>query len=411
MRKSSTDFGRTRILKCESNFEMTRYSSKQIPFYRTPITRRQIDAVIKTLKSGWLTTGVVCAELEKRIAEYVGCKHAVGVNSCTAGLHLSLIAVGVKPGDEVITTPFTFIASAESILHAGAKPVFVDIDPDSFNIDPDLIEDRITKRTRAIMPVHIAGLPCEMDELAAIAKKHRLKIVHDAAHGIGSEYRGARIGAIPDISAFSFYATKNITTGEGGMITTSNDKWADDLRVLRLHGMDRHAWKRYEGAGSWYFEVKKLGFKCNLADLNASVGLAQMDEFENMQAHRARTAGWYDSELSGIEEIVLPPRNDYTVHSWHLYIIRLRTDRLSVSRDQIVEDLKAEGVGSSVHFIPVFRHPYYRRALKLSVRDFPGADKLYKCVITLPFFPGLRRWEVSEVARRLRKIIGRYARS
>ncbi len=381
-----------------------------IPFYRTPISRKQIAAVVRTLKSGWLTTGAVCHELERRLAEYLGVKHAVGVNSCTAGLHLALLATGTGEGDEVITTPFTFIASVETIVHAGATPVFADIDFNTFNIDPGEIEKKITKKTRAIMPVHVAGLPCEMDSIRELANKHNLVIIHDAAHAIGSEYKGTKIGAIPDISSFSFYATKNITTGEGGLITTDRDEWADELRVLRLHGMDKHAWKRYQNSGSWYYEVKRLGYKYNLADLNASIGLAQLDVFDKLQDARRRAAQWYDTALSRIDEVLLPPRHEHSIHAWHLYMIRLRNESLSISRNEIIEQLRDAGVGTSVHFIPAFKHPYYRDNFDLDESEYPEANRLYECILTLPFFPGIKKWETTEVVERLGKIISKHKR-
>lgn len=387
-----------------------RMKDKYIPFYRTPVTARQTAAVARTLRSGWLTTGAACHELERKIAEYLGVKYAIGVNSCTAGLHLALIVAGIKPGDEVITTPFTFIASVESIVHSGATPVFADIDPDSFNLSPDETARKITGKTRAIMPVHIAGLPCELRMLSKLARSHKLRLVHDAAHAIGAEYRGRKIGAIPDIASFSFYATKNITTGEGGMVTTSNKRWADKVRVLSLHGMDRQAWKRYQKSGSWYYEIKTLGYKCNLADLNASVGLAQFEEFDRMQNQRASAALWYDELFEDVNEVAIPPRNDHSVHAWHLYIIRIDPSKLTIHRDEVIRKMAKAGVGCGVHFIPVFMHPYYRKRFGLKSRDFPNTRKLYEQVITLPFFPGIRKSEVAEVVRRLKKIIHKHRR-
>lgn len=385
--------------------------SKHIPFYRTPVTASQTRAVTEILKSGWLTTGTACHELERRIAEYIGVKYAVGVNSCTAGLHLALIVAGVKPGDEVITTPYTFVASAEAIVHAGAKPVFADIDGETFNLSSSSTSARINSKTKAIMPVHIAGLPCDIDSFRQLARRHNLRVVHDAAHAIGAEYRGRKIGSIPDITCFSFYATKNITTGEGGMITTSNNRWADRLRVLRLHGMDKQAWKRYQKSGSWYYEVKELGYKYNLADLNASIGLAQLDEFEKMQMKRTRVARWYDEALADVDEVSIPPRDDHSVHAWHLYIIRIDPARLTINRDEVIRQMSKAGVDCGVHFIPLFLQPHYRKTYGLKAKDFPNAHRLYKRVITLPFFPGISKAEVVEVVRRLKKIIHRHRRS
>ncbi len=384
---------------------MVRLKEKYIPFYKTPVTARQVASVARTLRSGWLTSGPACREFEQKIAEYTGAKHAVALNSCTAALHLSLIAAGVKPGDEVITTPYTFVASVEAIIHSGARPVFADIDPDTFNISPDEVERLITSRTRAIMPVHIAGLPCELQAIERIARENKLVIVHDAAHAFGAEYRGKKIGATPHLTCFSFYATKNITTGEGGMVTTSNGRWADRVRMLSLHGMDRQAWKRYHKTGNWYYEIRDLGFKYNLSDINAALGIAQLEHFETMQTRRAKVAQWYDAALRNVDEIEIPPRSEHMTHAWHIYIVRFDGRKRSMNRDQLIDELSKAGVGTSVHFIPIFRQPYYRKTYSLRAGDFPNADRLYKSVITLPLYPGITKSEVGEVVRRMKQII------
>lgn len=389
---------------------MDRLKDKYIPFYKTPVTARQVASVAKILRSGWLTSGPACREFEQKIAEYTGAKYAVAVNSCTAALHLSLIAAGVKSGDEVITTPYTFAASVEAIIHSGARPIFSDIDPDTFNISPSEIEKQTTSRTKAVMPVHIAGLPCELGSIEKLARKNKLVIVHDAAHAIGSAYRGKKIGATPHLTCFSFYATKNITTGEGGMVTTSNKRWADRVRSLSLHGMDRQAWKRYRKTGNWYYEIRELGFKYNLSDINAALGIAQLDHFETMQSQRAKIAKWYDAALRDVDEIEIPPRSEQMTHAWHMYIIRFNSRKRSMNRDQLIDELSNAGVGTSVHFIPIFRQPYYRKTFSLRVRDFPEADRLYKSVITLPLYPGITKAEVGEVVRRMKQIIARHGR-
>jgi dTDP-4-amino-4,6-dideoxygalactose transaminase len=381
-----------------------------IPFYRTPITKRQIESVVRTLKTGWLTSGPACDELERRISGYLGVKHGIAVNSCTAALHLSLIASGIGSGDEVITTPFTFVASVESILHSGATPVIVDIDTSSLNLSPDSAAAKISSRTRAIMPVHVAGLPCDLDSLEQIARDKGISIIHDAAHALGASYGNRMIGATPHISCFSFYATKNLTTGEGGMVTTSDDGLDERIRELRLHGMDRNAWKRYDSTGSWYYEVRSLGYKYNLPDVNAALGLSQLDVFESMQERRARVASWYDEGFADVKEVIVPPRNADSVHAWHLYIIRLDTDRLAITRDEFIRRLSQKGVGTSVHFIPVYRHPFYREALGLKASDFPESERAYDRVVTLPLYPGIRRGEVAEVVRRVKSVIFEHRR-
>jgi perosamine synthetase len=285
-----------------------------------------------------------------------------------------------------------------------------DIDPESFNLSPEETARKVTERTRVIMPVHIAGLPCDLTPLRKLARQHKLRMVHDAAHAIGAEYRGRKIGAIPDISSFSFYATKNITTGEGGMVTTSLKKWAVALRSLRLHGMDRPVWSRHRKSMSWYYEIGDLGYKYNLADLNASIGLAQFEEFEKMQKQRAIAAQWYDELLQDMDEVRIPPRNEHSKHAWHLYIIRIEPGKLTIHRNDVIAKMAEAGVACGVHFIPIFMHPYYRRRYGLSPRDFPNTSMLFERIITLPLFPGIRKWEVVEVVRRLKTIICRNRR-
>ncbi|HDS00685.1 MAG TPA: DegT/DnrJ/EryC1/StrS family aminotransferase, partial [candidate division Zixibacteria bacterium] len=296
---------------------------ESVPFFRMKFTRSEIDAVTRTIKSGWLTTGNISHQLEDKFCRYVEARYGAAVGSCTAGLHLALKVLGLSRGDEVITTPYTFVASTEAILHCGARPVFADIDPVTLNIDPNRIEEKITPRTRAVVPVHIAGLPCRMEIITRLARKHKLLIVNDSAHAIGAEFKGKKIGAYGDLSSFSFYATKNLTTAEGGIVTTNSRKLADEIRVLSLHGMDKKAWKRYLDQGSWYYEVVSLGYKYNLADMNAALGLAMLDRLDILQQKRERIASWYDQALVKFDEIELPARERDSKHAWHLYIIKL----------------------------------------------------------------------------------------
>ena len=301
-----------------------------LPFCLPSIGREEIDAVVGALKSGWLTLGPRVKEFERCFAQYVSAKHAVAVNSCTAALHLALVAVGIDSGDEVITTPYTFAATGEVILYMGATPVFVDIDKKTYNIDVTKIEEKLTSRTKAIIPVHIAGQPCEMDELVALAKKHNLQIIEDAAHAIGAEYKGRKIGSIGNLTCFSFYATKNITTGEGGMITTDEDEYSENARILSLHGISKDAWKRYTSAGSWYYEILLAGYKYNMTDLQASLGIHQLRKLEQFLKRRQEIAAAYDEAFIDLPEITIPHVANDIRHAWHLYLIQLNLERLSI---------------------------------------------------------------------------------
>jgi len=374
-------------------------------------TPREMQAVQKVLASGWLTTGGVCKSFEKKICEYTGARAAAAVSSCTAGLLLSLKALGIGPGDRVLTTPYTFAATAEAIIHTGAEPLFADIDPVSLNIDLQAAEAKIDDRTRAIMPVHMAGLPCQIDRLEKLAAKHRLRIVHDAAHALGASFRGKKIGVGGDCTCFSFYATKNITCGEGGMVTTDNLLLAEKISLLALHGMDKKAWRRYLDQGNWYYEVVDLGYKFNLPDLNAALGLAMMARLEKLQECRQRIAGWFDRALGGYEELEMTARHPDAEHAWHLYIIKLNLDRLKIDRDQFIRELTGRGIGTSVHFILLFLHRYYRGRYGLLPEHFPHAQSSYQRVISLPFFPDLRHQEVVRIGREIGKIIIKYHRS
>lgn len=378
---------------------------RSVPFFKANIKDADIKAVQKVLKSGWLTTGKVSHQLEDKITAYTGAKYAVAVNSCTAGMILCLKALNIGRGDQVITTPYTFVATVEAILSVGAKPVFADIDPLTLNIDPVQIEAKITSHTKAILPVHIAGLPCRMDKIAKIARKYKLKIVHDAAHALGASFKSKQIGKIGDISAFSFYATKNLTTAEGGMVTTDNKKLADKVQVLSLHGMDKKAWKRYLDSGNWYYEVVEFGYKFNLPDLNAALGLSMMDRFENLQKKRAQIAGWYDSYLADCPEIELPATDKDSVHAWHLYIIKLNLAKLSIDRNQFIKELTALNIGTSVHFIPLFMQPYYKHKFGLYMKHYPQAQTAFSRVISVPFYPDLCKADVKFATDCIKQII------
>ncbi len=324
-------------------------------------------------------------------------------------MHLALSAFGIGPGDEVITTPVTFCATVNVILHAGATPILADIG-DDLNLDPVRVEALITPRTKVILPVHYAGLPCDMERIWELAREHGLKVVEDAAHAVGAEYKGRKIGSgKSDAVCFSFYATKNMTTGEGGMVTTNSEELADRMRILSLHGMSRDAWNRYGKNGSWYYEVVDLGFKYNMPDILAAIGLVQLRKLDRMNARRAEIAARYNEAFAELQEVQLPPDREDCKHAWHLYVLRLNLDMLAIDRAQFIEEMGVRGIGCSVHFIPIPLHPYYRRVLKL--RD-PCRRALaeYPRLVSLPIYPKMSDGDVEKVIAAVREIVAKNRR-
>jgi dTDP-4-amino-4,6-dideoxygalactose transaminase len=363
---------------------------KQVPFFKPLVDESEFEQVRSTLDSGWLTTGPKTKKFEAEMAAYTGARHALAVNSCTAGLHLALAAAGVGPGDKVLTTTYTFAATVETIVHAGARPVLADIDPQTLNIDPEQAAKKIDKKTKALVAVDIAGLPCEYAELQPLAKRKKLFLLSDAAHSLGASYKGIKVGKLADATAFSFYATKNLTTGEGGMLVTDSPKLFDRASLLALHGMSRNAWKRYSAEGSWYYEILAAGFKYNLSDLQSAVGLAQLAKFPQMQKRREYLAGLFDRLLTPyLDMLDLPPRTGHTEHAWHMYFIRLKPNALKIGRDEVLKQLIQNGIGVGVHFMPVHMHPYYRKLLGHRPADFPHALATYKQIFTVPFYPAM----------------------
>ncbi len=387
-----------------------------IPYNLPAIGQEEIDEVTCVLRSGWVTTGPKAAQFEDEFRNYVGAKHALAVNSCTAGLHLALAALGIGPGDEVITTPLTFCSTVSTILHVGATPVLADVGDDG-NIDPDSIARRITDRTRAIVPVHLGGLPCRMAQIWKLASERGLFVVEDAAHGAGSHYQGSPLGgfnkvcrARSDAAAFSFYATKNMTTGEGGMVTSEDEELAERMRRLCLHGISTDAWGRYAERGNWYYEVLDRGFKYNMSDIQAAMGVVQLRRLESFIETRRRYAGMYNAAFADVDETELPPNSDSCRHSWHLYAIRLNLDRLNIDRAELIRQLRHRGVGTSVHFIPVPLHPFFASLAQLPGNQCPRAMELYPRLISLPLYPAMTEEQVryvgdavKEVARANRK--------
>ncbi len=375
-----------------------------LPYALPLIEDDDIAGVVDSLKSDWITKGPKTLEFEKEFAAYVGAKHAVAVNSCTAALHLALVAAGIGPGDEVITTPFTFAASANVIIHTGATPVFADIDPITMNIDAEQIKAKLTSRTKAIVPVHIAGHPCDMDGILALARQHNLFVLEDAAHAVYTQYKGRMIGSISNATAFSFYATKNLVTGEGGMVTTDDPGLADKIRVLSLHGMSRNAWNRYTASGSWFYEILYPGYKYNMTDIQAALGLSQLAKLERLQAVRRGIAAQYNEAFGNMPELEIPVELDYARHAWHLYVLKLNLAKLKTDRNQFIEELKAEKIGTSVHFIPVHLHPYYRDTFGYQPGDFPRAAETFERILSLPLYPRMSdqdRLDVIEAVKRV----------
>ncbi len=378
---------------------------RHLPFHRPSIGEEEIAEVVDTLRSGWLTLGPKTARFEEKFAEYIGCRHAVAVSSCTAALHLTLESLGIGPGDEVIVSPYTFTATVAVIVHVGAQPVLVDTLPDYPNVDPDQIEARLTKRTRAIIPVHFAGAPCDLDRIAGLAERCGAAVIEDAAHALPASYRGKRIGTISRATAFSFYAGKNMTTGEGGMVTTDDASLADQLKRRRLHGISRDAWKRYTAEGSWYYEVELRGYKCNMADINAAIGIHQLARLDGFHQRRLELVRLYEELLSPLHGVLRPCPPAYGESAWHLYFIGIDEARLTCSRNEVIDMLGADNIGVSVHFIPVHHHPFYQRCLGCRKDDFPNATRQYERTISLPLFPDMTRDDVAAVARSLTRIV------
>jgi len=373
--------------------------SERIPFCLPDITEREIAEVVDTLRSGWLTTGPKTKRFEQEFAAYARAPHAVALNSCTAALHMALAAIGLEEGDEVITTPYTFVASAETIVYHKAKPVFVDVDPHTLCLDPAKLEAAITPRTRAIVPVDIAGHPAPLDEIVAIARAHGLKVVEDAAHATETWYKDRKVGSIADATAFSFYATKNLSTGEGGMLTCLDEELAARARIISLHGMSKDAWKRYDKGGSWFYEIVETGYKYNLTDVASSLGLVQLARIEDMRRRRLRLKDLLFRELGTEPDLfTLPATGEGHQHAWHLFQLRLNLEALSIDRARFIEEMAAREVAASVHFIPVHLHPWYRRTYGYTGGEYPVAEAEYAREISLPFFSSMTDDQALRVA-------------
>jgi dTDP-4-amino-4,6-dideoxygalactose transaminase len=421
-----------------------------LPYASPSIGDEEIAEVVDSLRSGWITAGPKVKRFQSDFAEYVDSRHAIAVNSCTAGLHIALTALGIGPGDEVIVPTLTFCSTANVVVHLGARPVLVDVGED-FNVTAEAIEAAITPRTKAIIPVHYSGQACDLETIYALAARHNLPVVEDAAHAVGATYHGHKIGsdalplslvgrggqgvrvatplaategqdetgsdALPlplvgrggrgvrVVTVFSFYAIKNMTTGEGGMITTADETLVEPMRLLTLHGMSRDSWKRYTSAGSWYYEVVLPGYKDNMTDIQAALGIHQLRRLDDFITTRQRYAGLYDQAFADLPEVETPVVRSDRNHVYHLYVIRLQLDRLAIDRAQFIEALKAQDIGTSVHFIPVHLHPFYQERFGYRRGDLPQAEAIYDRIVSLPLYPRMTEADVVDVIQAVRHIV------
>jgi dTDP-4-amino-4,6-dideoxygalactose transaminase len=375
-----------------------------LPYCLPFIGEEEIAEVADSLRSGWVTTGPKVKRFEQEFATYVGVKHAIAVNSCTAALHTSLAALGVGPGDEVIVPTLTFCATANVVVHLGATPVIVDVD-ENFHISFEAVRRAISPRTKAIVPVHYGGQACSLREILALADAHGIPVVEDAAHAAGADYDGRKIGSHGRTVCFSFYAIKNMTTGEGGMITTNDDDLAARMRLLSSHGMSRDAWKRYTEAGSWYYEVLEPGYKYNMTDVQAALGIHQLRRLNGFICRRQEIAAMYDEAFSDLPEVLLPPRLPGRNHTFHLYPIRLNAGLLQLNRSEFIDELRARNIGTSVHFIPLHRHPFYRERYGYQPEQFPVCEEIYQGLLSLPLYPKMTDRDATDVIEAIRDIV------
>jgi dTDP-4-amino-4,6-dideoxygalactose transaminase len=380
-----------------------------LPFSPPCIGEEEILEVVDTLRSGWITTGPKTKRFEAEFQARVGAPAALGLNSCTAGMHTALVVLGIGPGDEVITTPMTFAASANVIEHVGARPVLVDVDEDTLNIDPVAMEAALSPRTKALLIVHYAGHPAELDPIEELAAFHKLAVVEDAAHALPAAYRGRLIGSGCGLTAFSFYATKNLTTGEGGMLTGAVEL-VDRARMVSLHGMSRGAWQRYAKGGKWFYEILAPGFKYNMTDIQAALGLAQLKKLTRFQQRRAEIVSAYNDAFLENDALEPPLQRPWVEHAWHLYILRLRLSALRITREQFIDELTARNIGTAVHFIPIHLHPFYRDKYGYVPEHFPIAHSNYQRMLSLPLNPGMSDHDVSDVIQAVLDVTTCYRR-
>lgn len=389
---------------------MSDSQSDFLPFHRSWFEDDEINEVVDTLKSGWLTTGPKTRQFEEDFRDYTDCGYAVAVNSCTAALHLAFATQPFKRGDEVITSPMTFPATVNPAIHLGLKPVFADIEPGTMNLDPEKIEERITPRTRFLLPVHFAGHACDIDRLKDIAERHQLTIIEDGAHAIGAGYRGKKIGGHGNPVAFSFYANKNITTGEGGMLALPDAELEEEARVLRLQGISKDAWKRYSKEGFAHYELQTPGYKYNMADLNAALGIHQLKKVERFQEIRVHYANQYTDAFAAMEEVETPEVRHYADPAWHIYVLALNLDALTISRDEFLNAMQDRGIGMAVHYRALHLQPYFKNHFDYSLDDLPLASSYSDRIVSLPLYPRMSEEDVNRVIDTVQSVLKQHRR-
>ncbi|MDA8414333.1 MAG: DegT/DnrJ/EryC1/StrS aminotransferase family protein [Desulfobacteraceae bacterium] len=382
-----------------------------LPFSTPTIEEPEINEVVDSLRSGWITTGPKVKRFEEAFRTYVGAPYAIPLTSATAGLHLTLLALKIREGDEIITTPMTFASTVSMIILCGGTPVLVDIEAGTLNIDVAKIREKITPRTRAIIPVHFAGQSCDMDPLFTLAREFNLTVIEDAAHAAGTEYKGKRIGSLPSISIFSFHPNKNITTGEGGMVCTADENLAEEISLMKFHGMSREAWKRFAASGTPNYDILMPGFKYNMMDIQAAIGIHQLPKLDGFIDRRRDIAEYYNSEFEGVAELALPQYAPYQQrHAWHLYTPLVRIERLTIDRDRFMEELKKHNIGSGLHYKAIHHHAWYREHMPVPDSVLPNASYASERILSLPLFPKMTMDDARDVVEAVKTVIQQHRR-